>query len=196
MKWNELSMSERNKYIQLAVQNGIRDIDTIVNAYEDAGSISREMDSPYQTYGPEDAFNSMLSNPPNIYAVQDPYGIQKVAQSALGYVPALGTIMDIEKAAKDPSMSNMTEAGVSVLADALGAKAIKEGAKAIRWAKMKWGERNNPFRFSFIKPSDIPKWGSLAGLAAIAADQGFNTTALRDALGQTYTDIYSGLNRD
>jgi hypothetical protein len=188
MKWNKLSMSERNKYIQLALQNGIRDIDVIANAYEDAGSVSHETDSPYQTTGlSEPVFNPVNSGKP---------AIQKTAEAALGYVPVLGTVMDVENAVKNPTFNNVTEAGVSVLADAIGAKAIKEGVKAVRWAKMKRGERNNPFSFSFIKPSDIPKWGSLAGLAAIAADQGFNTTALRDALGQTYTDIYSGLNRD
>jgi hypothetical protein len=179
-------MSERNKYIQLALQNGIRDINVIANAYEDAGTVSHETDSPYQT-------NGLPEIKPYVAPSVSP-GIQQVAESALGFVPVLGTVMDIENAVKDPTFDNITEAGVSVLADAIGAKAIKEGVKAVKWAKYKL--KNKGLHRLLLKQSDIPKWGSLAGLAAIAADQGFNTTALRDALGQTYTDIYSGLNRD
>ena len=33
MKWSDLSMAERAKYIQLGIQNGVTDLSTIRNVY-------------------------------------------------------------------------------------------------------------------------------------------------------------------
>jgi hypothetical protein len=140
MKWNKLSMSERNKYIQLALQNGIRDINVIANAYEDAGFFgAMPQITPPPVVGAQVAtslsdeqrklneieYQKYLANPDIPFQKQllDSETAEKV-NTALSYFPIIGTAMDIKQTIEDPTDPwNWFYSGLGLASDVVGGRA-------------------------------------------------------------------------
>jgi hypothetical protein len=140
MKWNKLSISERNKYIQLALQNGIRDIDVIANAYEDAGFFgAMPQITPPPVVGAQVAttnneeqrmlneieYQKYLANPdiPYQQALMDSETAKKI-NTALSYFPIIGTAMDVKSTIEDPTDPwNWFYSGLGLASDVVGGRA-------------------------------------------------------------------------
>lgn len=84
MKWSELSMTEKNEVIKMAVAQGIRDIPSIKNLYEESVNGSRRF---------EDGGN--------LFSGEENHSQQMITTGGAGYIP---NAPDIKKVAKEATM--------------------------------------------------------------------------------------------
>lgn len=110
MNWNDLSMADRTAYIKLGLDNGIQDLKVIRDTY-----------NKYAEGGPRE--DKVLSTG-NSYA-----------DAALGFVPFVGSAMEIEDAIREPSLMNIGSAAFSVGTDLLGLSLLRGGVKAYKLAR-------------------------------------------------------------
>lgn len=140
MSWNDLSMADRAAYIKLGVENGITDLNTIRNAYNEfakGGPIknSKDYKKALSDYWHEDVnkYNKYDGGGPKenkVLSTGNSY-----ADAALGFVPFVGSAMEIEDAIREPSLKNIGSAAFSVGTDLLGISLLRGGVKAYRLAK-------------------------------------------------------------
>lgn len=110
MQWNDLSMAERAKYIQLGVQNGVTslsDIRNTYNSYAEGGDLEESTD--------------------RLITTGNEWG-----DIGLSFVPFVGSAMDWEEAIRDPSIGNYTWAIGSTVLDFLGGSVLKGAAKTYK----------------------------------------------------------------
>lgn len=110
MSWNNLSMADRAAYIKLGLDSGITDlgvIRSVYNKYADGGHKENKVLSTGNSY----------------------------ADAVLGFVPIIGSAMEIEDAVREPSLRNIGSAAFSVGTDLLGLSLLRGGIKAYRLAK-------------------------------------------------------------
>ena len=90
MKWSELSMTERNEVIKMAVAQGIKDISSIKNLYEESVNGSRRFEDGGSTVG--ELVNAIYENNPREEYLGEPAHHYDFTQSeewanAHGYYP-------------------------------------------------------------------------------------------------------------
>lgn len=117
MNWNNLSMADRAKYIKLGLDNGVTDLKVIRDTYNQYAK------GGYKDTEKEENGDKVLSTG-NSYA-----------DAALGFVPFVGSAMEIEDAIREPSLSNIGSAAFSVGTDLLGLSLLRGGVKAYRLAR-------------------------------------------------------------
>lgn len=110
MKWDNLSMANRAAYIKLGLDSGITNLKVVRDTY-----------NKYADGGPKE--NKVLSTG-NSYV-----------DAALGFVPIVGSAMEIEDAIRKPSLRNIGSAAFSVGTDLLGLSLLRGGVKAYRLAR-------------------------------------------------------------
>lgn len=110
MKWDNLSMADRAAYIKLGLDSGITDLKVVRDTY-----------NKYADGGPK---KDKVISTGNSYV-----------DAALGFVPIVGSAMEIEDAIRKPSLRNIGSAAFSVGADLLGISFLRGGVKAYKLAR-------------------------------------------------------------
>lgn len=111
-RWSDLSMTDRAKYIQLAIQNGVTSLPTIRQAYDE---YSKNM---MDDGGSLEEDNERYLSTGNEYV-----------DIGLSFVPFVGSAMDIEEAIRNPTFGNIAFAVGSTAADFFGGSLIKGAVK-------------------------------------------------------------------
>lgn len=106
-------MTDRAKYIQLAIQNGVTSLSTIRQVYDEYSKKNMMDDG-----GSLEEDNERYLSTGNEYA-----------DIGLSFVPFVGSAMDIEEAIRNPTFGNIAFAIGSTVADFFGASLIKGAVK-------------------------------------------------------------------
>lgn len=112
-RWTDLSMTDRAKYIQLAVQNGVTSLPTIRQVYDEYSKKNMMDDG-----GSLEEDNERYLSTGNEYA-----------DIGLSFVPVISSAMDIEEAIRNPTFGNIAFAIGSTAADFFGGSLIKGAVK-------------------------------------------------------------------
>lgn len=143
MAWKDLSMSQRAEVIGMAVKSGLRDMDSIRKFYDESIKGSRRFEdgggmkiTPRTTGGA--GYIPPRDYTPITYTPQQRQEFDKAEKQigdVLSWVPYVGTALDVDKAANDPSIGNTLWAGASVGLDLLSFGLLSGAVKRIRKAE-------------------------------------------------------------